>query len=232
MFDFYLFDLDNTILQIPEPSEYFDNILHETLIKLTDDSKVLPTRQERNKFWFSGDDYVKLLESWGVPDGPFFWKFFDEIDFEHRKILFEKGKLCIYDDVKQTLNEIFNANKKLGLISNTADYIVKYFLDKFELSSLFHETFGLGYEKDQEVAKPSPEGILYVLKKLNFDATKSRAIMVGDSKIDIFAAKRANITACLIKRNLHKYSNKNGWEIHPDYEIEGLNELFSIEIDN
>ena len=229
MFDFYLFDLDNTILQIPNPSEYFDNILSETLKKLTKNPENLPNREERNKFWFSGDDYITLLESWGIIDGPYFWKFFDEIDYENRIKLSEQGELCLYKDVKKVLEEILNANKKLALISNTADYIVKFILDKFEISHLFHETFGLGYEKDQEVAKPSPEGILYVLKKLNFDATNSRAIMVGDSRLDVFAAKRANITACLIKRDINKYSSKNGWEAHPDYEIEGLDELLSLE---
>ena len=229
MFDIYLFDLDNTILQIPNPSEYFDNILNETLKKLTENPETLPNREERNKFWFSGDEYVKLLKSWGVSDGPFFWKFFDEIDFSHRKMLYEQGKLSLYDDVKTVLTEILKANKKLALISNTADYIVKYILERFEISNLFHETLGLGYEKDQEVAKPSPEGILFILKKLNYDLNNSRAIMIGDSKLDVFAAKRANITSCLIKRDLNKYSNKNGWETHPDYEIEGLDELFSIE---
>ena len=228
MFDFYLFDLDNTILQIPNSSEYFDNILNETLKKLTKNSDILPNREERNKFWFSGDDYIKLLENWGVADGSYFWKFFDEIDFEHRKILYEQGKLSLYDDVRAALKEISNANKKLALISNTADYIVKHFLDKFDLSHFFHETFGLGYEKDQEVAKPSPEGILYVLKKLNYDLNRSRAIMIGDSRLDVFAAKRANITACLIKRDADKYPNRDNWESHPDFEIERLDELFAI----
>ena len=228
LFDFYLFDLDNTILQIPDPSEYFDKILNETLKKLTKNPYILPSRDERNKFWFSGDDYIKLLEGWGVIDGPFFWKFFDEIDFEHRKMLFEQGKLCLYDDVRKVLKEISSANKKLGLISNTADYIVKYILDKFDLSHFFHETFGLGFEKDQEVAKPSPEGILYVLKKLNYNLNNSRAIMIGDSRLDVFAAKRANITACLIKRNVKKYPNRDDWESHPDFEIERLDELFTI----
>ena len=231
MFDFYLFDLDNTILHIPNSSEYFDTILKETLKKLTKNPADIPDRNERNKFWFSGDDYIKLLESWGVSDGSYFWKFFDEIDFSHRKNLFEQGKLCLYNDVRAVLKEISNANKKLGLISNTADYIVKYFLDKFDLSHFFHETFGLGYEKDQEVAKPSPEGILYVLKKLNYDSNNSRAIMIGDSRLDVFAAKRANITACLIKRDLNKYPNKNDWEAHPNYEIESLNELLKFPVE-
>ena len=52
--------------------------------------------------------------------------------------------------------------------------------------------------------------------------------MVGDSRLDVFAAKRANITACLIKRDLHKYSSRNDWESHPDFEIEHLDDLFTI----
>ncbi len=229
MFDFYLFDLDNTLLHIRNTSVYFDDILIETLQKLTKNPMFLPEKDERNKFWFSGDDYIHLLESWGITEGSFFWKSFDEIDFKHRKNLFEQGKLQLYDDVITVLEKISDAQKKLGLISNTADYIVEYFLEKFELSHFFHETFGLGFEKDQEVAKPSPEGILHVLKKFNYNPNNSRAIMIGDSRLDVFAAKRANITACLIKRDINKYTNRNDWESHPNYEIESLTELLIIE---
>ena len=114
------------------------------------------------------------------------------------------------------------------MVSNTADYIVDYFLNKFEFSHFFDEILGLGFNKDQSIAKPSPKGILSVLKKLNYKPEKSKAIMVGDSRVDIFAAKRANITACLLKRDINKYPNRDDWEAHPDFEIENLEEIFNI----
>jgi len=227
LYDCYLFDLDNCLIHIPNPGEYFDNVLFETLKKLSSNGS-LPGRSERNTFWFSGDKYLELLEKWGVSDGEFFWKYFDEIDFKNRKILLEKDEIFLYDDVLGALKKLSSDNKKIGLISNTANYIADFFLDKFGLSQYFHETFALGYDKDQEFAKPSPLGILQVLKKLDFDPENASAMMIGDSRVDIFAAKRANITSCLIKRDPHKYPHRNDWEAHPDFEIEKLDDLFRI----
>ncbi|MFX1273591.1 MAG: HAD family hydrolase [Promethearchaeota archaeon] len=227
MYDYFLFDLDNCLLHIPNPSDYFDNILLKTLKKLSIKS-TLPNRKERNSFWLSGENYLNLLKKWGITDSQYFWKYFDEIDFQYRKQLFDNGEIYIYNDVMKTLKELRNMNKKIGLVSNTADYIVDYFLEKLNISLFFDETLGLGFDKDQSIAKPSPKGIIFVLNSLNFNPKNSKAIMIGDSRVDIFAAKRANITACLLKRDEYKYPNRNDWESFPDYEIDSLNELFRI----
>ena len=57
----------------------------------------------------------------------------------------------------------------------------------------------------------------------------SKAIMVGDSKVDIIAAKRAKINACLIRRELDKYpEGYETWEHQPDYIIENLEDIFKL----
>jgi len=188
----------------------------------------LPNRKERDLFWTSGENYLNLLNKWGAKDSLNFWKFFDEIDFKYRKTLFKNGKIYLYDDVLNVLNRLQGLNKKMGLVSNTADYIVNFFLNKFKISDFFHETLGLGYEKDQSIAKPSPNGILHVLRSLKFNPKESKAIMIGDSHVDVVAAKRANIAACLLKRDENKYPNKDHWETLPDYEIKTLNELLKM----
>ena len=225
-FDYYLFDLDNSLLYIPNPSEYFDNVLVESINNLS--SKQVPEFEERYKFWFSGDEYINLLKSWGVSDISNFWKKFDEIDYLNRKKLREKNKLKLFQDVKPVIEKIYEAEKKTAIVSNTADYIVDYILHEFEITQLFHEKFGLGFEKDQEVAKPSPEGILTVLRNLGYNV-KSPAIMVGDSFVDIFAAKQASITSCLIRRDPHKYpEGYDKWEHKPDHIINTLEELLYL----
>jgi hypothetical protein len=93
-FDYYLFDLDGCLLNIPNFMEYFDNILIETLKKIS--IKSLPERQERNKFWYSGNNYIHLLRGWGALDYSNFWKYFDESDFKHRKILIEKNQIQLH----------------------------------------------------------------------------------------------------------------------------------------
>ncbi|MHA1149922.1 MAG: HAD family hydrolase [Promethearchaeota archaeon] len=225
-FDYYLFDLDNSLLYIPNPGEYFDGVLVESIKSLS--SRSVPIFEERYKFWFSGNDYINLLKSWGVSDIPNFWKKFDEIDFISRKKLRENNRLQLFQDVKPVIIKLYEADKKTAIVSNTADYIVDYILDEFDITHLFHEKFGLGFDKDQEVAKPSPEGILTVLKNLGY-TKRNPAIMIGDSFVDIFAAKQANITSCLIKRDPNKYPNGyDNWDYNPDYTIFNLEELLHL----
>jgi HAD superfamily hydrolase (TIGR01549 family) len=226
-FDCYLFDLDNSLLEIPNPSEYFDDVLVGTLNKFS--LKKIPDFNERNKLWKAGEEYLNILKKWGITDSENFWKYFDEIDYIKRKKLIKGDKLNFFPDVLDVLNKLNSANKKMAIISNTADYIIEYVLNKLNYESFFHETFGLGYDKNQSIAKPSPEGIKLVLKKLEIDPKSSNAIMIGDSIVDILAAKRANIQACLIRRNLDKYpEGYDKWEYPPDYIIEKLDDLFKL----
>ena len=226
-FDYYLFDLDNCLLNFQNPGEYFDNVLVETVKRLT--NAPLPSRKERDKFWLSGEKYIDILEKWCVGDINHFWFHFDEIDFDSRKKLVSKDELNLYSDVHEILSELKEADKKMAIISNAANHIVEYIVKEFHISYFFDDIFGLGFDKEQGIAKPSPNGILKVLKKLNFNPEKYKAIMVGDSRLDIYAAKRAKILACLIKRELNKYTDgyKN-WEYKPDFEIFHLDELLDL----
>lgn len=226
--DYFLLDLDNSLLYIPDPAEYFDNVLSKTIEVLSENS--IPSREERNKFWLSESDYVKLLRNWGIKDHEIFWEHFDEIDFNIRKKYISEDKIHLYEDVVYVLETLKEQkNKTLAIVSNTADYIVDFVLEEFNLKEFFDIVFGLGSEKNQEMAKPSPEGINFVLNYLNFNHKNSGAIMVGDSIVDIFAAKRANINACLLTRNLKKYPEGfERWEYKPDYIIENLEEILLL----
>ena len=226
-YSYYLFDLDNCLLNIPNPSEHFDKVLVETIKKLN--LALLPERNDRNKFWFSGGKYVDLLRKWGIDNTNDFWLHFDEADYELRKLLLEKKELNLYDDVMEVLNLLKNKCNKLAIISNAANYIVEFIVKKFKIDHYFDIIFGLGYDKDQSMAKPSPQGILKVLQNMNFNQNNNIALMVGDSKLDIYAAKRANIFACLIKRELTKYPDGcKDWDYKPDFTINSLYEILDI----
>jgi len=226
-YNYFLFDLDNCLLYIPNSKDYFDNILLETLKQGS--TRHIPERSERNKFWFSGNSYIDYLKKWGTNNFQDFWKCFDEIDFEYRKILVQKNEILLYDDVKSVLEKIYNENKKLAIISNSADYIVDFIVKEFNITKYFNYFFGLSFDKEQSIAKPSPLGVLSVLEKLKYDPKKEKAIMIGDSIIDVYAAKKANISACLIRRDKNKYPDGYGaWEYNPDFVIEQLNEILNF----
>ena len=229
-FNFYLFDLDGTLLHLGNIGAYADQILGETLERLK--AKYPQNRNERYKLWSSEENFFDVLQEWEVKNPQDFWKVYDEIDFEKRKILIEEDKVCLYKDVKTVLEKIYNHkdNKKLAIISNAAYYIVEYVLEKFKISHYFHESFGLGYyDNDQELAKPSPKGVLKILKKFNYDPKESKAILVGDSMLDVIAAKKANIYSCLIRRDINS-PKRHGKQrdIKPDFIIESLEELLNL----
>ncbi|MFX1419989.1 MAG: HAD family hydrolase [Promethearchaeota archaeon] len=229
-FDFYLFDLDGTLLHLGNIRAYAEEILMETLNRL--EAKYPPIGNEKFKLWSSEQGYLNVLEEWGVEEPQNFWKFFDEIDFKKRKILIKKKKVFLYQDVQYVLKKIYHHkdNKKLAVVTNTAYYICKYILNKFNISKFFHETFSLGYyDNDQELAKPSPKGILTILDKFKYNPNESNAILIGDSKLDIIAAKKANIYACLMRREINPRNRQyKEWHIQPDFVIDGLNELFDL----
>ncbi len=225
-FDFYLFDLDGTLLNLGNIGAYADEILVEVLQRLN--ITKVPDRAERKNLWFNIENYINVLDNWGASNPKDFWKFFDEIDFEKRKILLAKKELSLFDDVIETLEKISNHvdYKKLAIVTNTIHDIVNYFLNTFNISGYFHEVFSLGFKNDQNSAKPSPDGILTILKKFNYKSKVNKAIMIGDSIFDIMAAKKAKISACLIRRGIEK--NYKEWEIQPDYVIKSLNELIDF----
>lgn len=229
-FNFYLFDLDGTLLHFGNIGAYADQILGETLERLK--ANYPQNRNERYKLWLSDENFFNVLQEWDVKDPQDFWKVYDEIDFEKRKILIEKNKVYLYKDVTTVLKKIYHDkdNKKLAIISNAAYYIVEYVLEKFNIDKYFHESFGLGYyDNDQELAKPSPKGVLKILKKFNYDPKESKAILVGDSMFDVIAAKKANIYACLIRRDVNtpkKHYKQR--DIKPDFIIESLEELLNL----
>ena len=71
--------------------------------------------------------------------------------------------------------------------------------------------------------------VLTILDKFKYDSKESEAVLVGDSRFDIIAAKNAGIYACLIRREINpRNKNYKKWEVQPDFVIEGLDELFYL----
>ena len=137
--------------------------------------------------------------------------------------MIKKGMIYLHKDVRRFLSTLKKHKKKTAIISNSPKHVVLEFVHIFKIFPFLDEIFGIDYNFENEKAKPSPIGILSVLENLKYNPTNSKAIMIGDSIVDIIAAKRANITACLIRRDLNKYVNGfEDWEYKPDCIIRNL----------
>jgi HAD superfamily hydrolase (TIGR01549 family) len=227
-FNFYLFDLDGTLLNLGNMSAYADMILVSTLNKLK--ASRLPEKDQRSEFWSSGSNFISVLKKWGIKSPDRFWEHYDKIDFEYRKVFIEQKKIYLFNDVSPILKDLnHQENIKLAIVSNTSDFVVDHMLKKFNISQYFQDIYSMGVKVDQKTAKPSPNGILSVLARLNYDPLYHKALMIGDSKVDIAAAKKAGIQACLINRGLQRHSHHhNDWNFKPDYIIEKLDELLTL----
>jgi HAD superfamily hydrolase (TIGR01509 family) len=195
----FLFDLDNTLIGIPNTWEYFDNIIQETMEKKF--QLAIPSRSERDTLWRSGKEYVTILKNWGVKDPPSFWLKFDEIDAVNRKNLIDQKELVLYDDVIDTLTALKKRkNIKLGVVTNTPTFIAEMEMVAYDIAKYFDGIIGLG--DNQEICKPEPTGLQMILTQ--FGISPEFAIYVGDSSIDLIAAKRAHVKAALIDRSGNK----------------------------
>ncbi len=220
-----LFDLDNTLVGIPETWQYFDDLIK---IVLKEDYQLpTPAKNERDSLWRSGNKYVEILKNWGVSDPDDFWIRFDQRDGVKRKKLIANGQLILYDDVIPTLERLKKIGIKTGIVSNTPEFIVEYELAEYNLDIFFDKVLGLG--DDQSMCKPEPDGINMVLKKL--ECLPSNTIFIGDSEVDLIAAQRANVFPLYIARdeqNTKKLKNISKVDPKKYKKITSLDQIFGL----
>ncbi|MGI5898786.1 MAG: HAD hydrolase-like protein [Christensenellales bacterium] len=90
-----------------------------------------------------------------------------------------------------------------------------YFIAKFGLASCFAE---LVTSKNAFERKPSPQGILHLIKQHDFPMRE--ALMIGDRDIDILAAKSAGINSCF-------FSHEGGHCPQATMNVSSFEELLS-----
>ena len=125
-----------------------------------------------------------------------------------------------YDGVIKTLEQLSNFRK--AIYSNKPQDLTDKVIEGLDLNSYFDMVQGADTSKYK--TKPSPEGIHYILKRLNIEPKNT--IMVGDSTHDILAGKRAGVRTCAVTygyREKEILANES-----PDYLIHELPELLSI----
>lgn len=100
-----------------------------------------------------------------------------------------------YPGVATTLRDLQAAGLRLGLCTNKPERATRLLLDALELAPLF--TVIVGGDTLAGVLKPDPRPLLHALDALG--AAAERAVMVGDSPIDVASARAAGLRV-LIRR--------------------------------
>ena len=94
----------------------------------------------------------------------------------------------LYPAVKETLSTLKNAGFEMAVVTNKPDAFVQPLLKAAGIADYFSYTLGGGI---LPVHKPAPEPLFYLCDK--FDVQPNQALMVGDSKNDIEAARAAGM---------------------------------------
>lgn len=98
-----------------------------------------------------------------------------------------------YPDTQKVLETLDRSGYRMGVVSNCGTYAATRVIEKFNLDGFFELTLA---RNDVSRIKPSPEGLILALEKLNMLPEKS--LFVGDSLNDILAAKSVPMPSCFL----------------------------------
>jgi len=210
-----LFDLDGTLIDSAKDLANSINFMLKKLNKKTYDYETI-------KKWIGNGGEVLIKRALS---GSMDIKNIDENEFIKAKEIFfnhYKNNLAnnttIYDGVIETLKEL--PHKKV-IITNKPHQFVKPILEKLDLIKYFDGYFGGDYFEEK---KPSPLPLFKVCKMYNIEPNK--AIMIGDSKNDILAAKKANIKTVAVDYGYNQGENIK--EYNPDIIINDFRKLLEV----
>ena len=99
----------------------------------------------------------------------------------------------VFPFVREVLTDLYSQGFKMGVCSNKPYQLFKLFLQSLKMDSYFSAIIG---GDTFDFCKPDPRHIHFTLKKM--EKTTIGAVMVGDSEVDVLAAKNSGIPIILI----------------------------------
>lgn len=158
-----------------------------------------------------------------------------EMDFHIDKKLFVKELYARYEanfinsplhsGALHFLKTLKKNNYQTALVTSSHRRVVKLFLSKNNIDTFFDCTFAW---EDTQNNKPHPEPLLEALKRLN--SKPENSVMIGDSDVDILAAKAARVMSVWYHppANIPFYKKGKFDHHHPDITIHQFSDLLSI----
>ena len=134
--------------------------------------------------------------------------------------------ISLFPGVEEVIKEVKAREFKTGISSSRLRITLEQGLDKYDLGKYFDAIVAV---EDTENPKPAPDIALKTLELL--DSKPEKAIMVGDSRLDILCARNAGMPSVLVGWSA-TLAGKTKEDFAPgeasDYIIENPEELLSI----
>jgi HAD superfamily hydrolase (TIGR01549 family) len=211
-----LFDLEDTIVQTPWANRQhvleFRRKTKEKLIEIGIPPSLLEGIERATIMRNKSIEYVEknLTKTEAQKFHLEMEKFLSEYELDSA----EKSKL--FPETIQTLETLRKLGARTGLVTNTSIKAVKIVFQTHRLKDYFDVVVT---RENVKKLKPDPEGILLAVKKLGAKSF----FMVGDLVHDVIAARSANGSSILVKRNSEEKMN-----FEADYVVQSLNEIITI----
>jgi phosphoglycolate phosphatase len=122
-----------------------------------------------------------------------------------------------YPRVPETLDQLAQSGSVLGLCSNKPQALTELLLGELDLARHFAAIYGGGRAKAN---KPDPRHLLELVDALKADP--ARTIMIGDSPVDVAAARNAKIPVVIMS---YGYSPTAPHEMGADIVLDDFSEL-------
>jgi phosphoglycolate phosphatase-like HAD superfamily hydrolase len=185
-----VFDIDDTVVEYVDfnYAEWYRSVAEPAASRVG-----LPMSIEIWRSMLSGALSRKYSERFGIPANVF-WSVVDEYNLEYRKNQFKLGKIRLYDDAK-----IIPSLPGLKIAwSAASEKCIRFVLDSLGVSGWFDAVYGKDFENYRHVEKlkPDPGFLKHILKLTGC----KHCVVVGDSEVDMAAARDSDCNALLINR--------------------------------
>lgn len=127
----------------------------------------------------------------------------------------------LFPGVSEVLKKLHREGIVLGVVSNKQRIAVEKGLSLFGLDKWMKTVVCYGEVKRP---KPYPDPILRAMEAVGADP--ARTLMVGDSRFDLLAAKRAGVDAAAVAWSWH--GKEELLALSPDYVLEEMRDLLKI----
>lgn len=160
-----------------------------------------------NRMSLETDDPVRLAEGLEV------------LKAHYREHIVEQT--LVFPFVQELLEALQGRGVKMGLITNKPHEFTLLTLEKLGLAKFFQVALGAEATPNK---KPHPEPLLVALQRLG--AKPSEAVMIGDSPVDVQAARAAGMPVGVVAHGFVAREKLN--EADPDWLVDSLKDFIEI----
>ena len=125
-----------------------------------------------------------------------------------------------YPGIPELLADLVDAGRPMAVVTNKPQHFSDRILDALDLRRHFRFVLGEGLLSTR---KPDPEPLLFALERCDPDASASQAVLIGDSWVDVRAARNARMRCCTVAWGLGVPQEAR--DEGPDWWVESVPQL-------